>query len=174
MVARLASPKDHALLLRAMPYVGRAHLILVGDGPERNALEELCDELQISDRVEFVGESPTPEVFVDSADIVLLVTRSEGLPLALLEGMRAGKPIIATAVGGIPEVIENGKQGFLVEPDNQADLTSKLQTLVADHDLRLQMGKRARKTYESRFLDHEMLRKTHTLYQDILQHSRGR
>ena len=174
MVARLAPPKDPRLLLRVMPYVDKAHLTLVGDGPERNALEALCDELQISDRVEFVGESPTPEIFIGSAEIVLLITRSEGLPLSVLEGMRAGKPVIATAVGGIPEIIEDGKQGFLVESDNQADLASKLQTLVTDIDLRLQMGKRARKTYESRFLDQEMLNRTHAVYQDILQASTDR
>lgn len=174
MVARLAPPKDPRLLLRVMPYVDKAHLTLVGDGPERNALEALCDELQISDRVEFIGESPTPEIFIGSAEIVLLITRSEGLPLSVLEGMRAGKPVIATAVGGIPEIIEDGKQGFLVESDNQADLASKLQTLVTDIDLRLQMGKRARKTYESRFIDHEMLKRTHAVYQDILQASTDR
>lgn len=169
MVARLAYPKNHTLLLKMMSHLRNTRLTLVGDGPDRSALEALCRDLKISDRVDFVGESTTPEVFIASADIMLLVTRSEGFPLCILEGMRAGKPIIASAVGGIPEAIENGNQGYLINPNDPGDLTYKVQSLVTDVDLRLQMGERARNTYESRFLDREMLRKTDTVYQNSLQ-----
>ena len=174
MVARLAHPKDPTLLLRAMPKLEKTRLTLVGDGPERSTLEALCQDLKINERVTFVGESSTPEVFIAQADIVLLITQSEGLPLAILEGFRAGKPVIGTAVGGIPEAINDGNQGYLVEPGNLSDLVSKLQILVTDQDLRHQMGKRARRTYESYFLDQKMLTKTHDVYQEVLQrHQRG-
>jgi glycosyltransferase involved in cell wall biosynthesis len=174
MVARLAHPKDPALLLRVMSEFRGTSLTLVGDGPGRAALEKLAHHLKIEERVTFIGESPAPERFVATADIVLLITRSEGLPLAVLEGLRAGKPVIATAVGGIPEVITDGDQGFLVKPNCHSDLSSKLRILVHDQSLRNKMGTCARRTYETYFSDKTMLSRTHAIYRDIFRQARSK
>jgi glycosyltransferase involved in cell wall biosynthesis len=93
-----------------------ARLIVVGDGPDRQPLEALAQDLGIAEAVHFVGYQAQPRLFLDLADLFVLASAREGFGLVLVEAMFAGLPVVATAVGGIPNVIENGKTGILVPP----------------------------------------------------------
>jgi glycosyltransferase involved in cell wall biosynthesis len=143
-VARLNRLKDHATALRAMKKlaasVPQARLVLVGDGEERAALEKLTDELQLRGAVLFVGMQTDVARMLAAADLFLLSSVSEGIPLTLLEAMAAGLPSVATRVGGIPEVVVDGQTGLLAEAANPEDLAAKLQAVLADGAQRRRMG----------------------------------
>lgn len=116
-VARFHPVKDHQTALRAWSIVHQqlpdALLILVGDGPERESLEALAQTLDLQDAVRFTGSVDNARKLIPAADLCLLTSLSEGLSVTLLEAMAAGKPILATDVGGNPEAVENSKTGLL-------------------------------------------------------------
>ena len=135
-IGRLTLVKWHELLLRAaatlhgtMPDV---HVLLVGDGPERSRLEHVAGVLGIRDRVHFAGYQPRPERFLQVMDVFALTSRSEGLPLAMLEAWAAGRPVVCSAVGGIPQVVTNGKNGLLFPCGDDGALVDALATLFKD------------------------------------------
>ncbi|HVW38501.1 MAG TPA: glycosyltransferase, partial [Pirellulales bacterium] len=121
-VGRLAEIKRHDLLIRAFARVRlrlpAARLLLVGDGPERRPLEQLAAKLLPADCVRFAGRQAAPERFLQAMDVMALTSRSEGMPLAVLEAWAAGTPVVATRVGGLPELIADGETGLLVESNN--------------------------------------------------------
>lgn len=143
-VARLNRLKDHATALRAMKLLSAdvplVRLVLVGDGEERAALEALTAELGLRDRVIFVGMRKNVAELLGAADLFLLSSISEGIPLTLLEAMAAGLPCAATRVGGIPEVIVDGQTGLLAAPSDPRDLADKLRTMLSDASLRGRIG----------------------------------
>jgi len=110
-----------AFALLAKRECANVHLVLVGDGQQRSALERQCSELRIDEMVHFAGYSETPGDLVAEADVLALPSRSEGIPNVALEAMALGKPVVATAVGGVPEIIEDGVSGRLV-PSERPDL----------------------------------------------------
>ena len=128
IVANLIGYKRHDLFLRAFAIVLRsvpsAQAIVVGDGPERNALMDLASSLDLGDRVEFAGQVPDVRPFVERARVVALTSDHEGLPNALLEAMAMGRPVVARAVGGVPELIEDGREGWLTDADPVCDRRS--------------------------------------------------
>jgi len=121
-VGRLHPVKDHVFLLRACYFLRACGLqfrcLIVGDGPERRKLEFLTGELGIGDIVTLVGHVPHSETndFYDHADLVVLTSRSEGIPLVLMEAMARKKIVLAPAITGIPELVIDGKTGFLYQP----------------------------------------------------------
>lgn len=151
--ARLKRYKGIDVLLRAFATVAPRHrqvrLVLAGDGEERSALEALARELSITDRVSFLGAVPPEHMstLLAEAGALVLPSRTEGLPLAIVEGMACGLPIVATAVGGIPEVIRSGQNGLLVEPENPGQLAEALEVLLTDASLRERLGAAARKAF---------------------------
>ena len=130
-VARLAPPKDVRLLLRALarPDLSNWQLRVVGEGPERMSLRALCHELGLGDRVALNGERSDVAAQLRDADAFVLPTRWEGLPYSILEAMASGLPVIASSVGGIPELVEHGVTGWLVEPGDVTGLADAIQTL---------------------------------------------
>ncbi|HEY8416038.1 MAG TPA: glycosyltransferase family 4 protein [Thermaerobacter sp.] len=121
MVARFEEPKDHATLLRALARVRSPwQLELVGDGPRRPAVRALARELGLSGRVRFHGARGDVARVLAGAQVFALSTRREGLPLAILEAMRAGLPVVASGVGGVPEAVADGETGFVAEPGDAA------------------------------------------------------
>src|SRR5262249_32899351 len=117
MVARCADQKDHSLLLRAFaPITRAAKLVFVGDGPLLPALKTEAEPLVASGRVEFLGERFNIAEILAGSHIFALATKWEGLPLSILEAMRAGLPVIASDVGGVSEAVTEGKTGYLVAP----------------------------------------------------------
>ncbi len=147
-VGRLFEEKGFEYLLRAFQQVKilkpEIKLLIAGDGPLRAPLEQLAKELKISEDVTFLGNITDIPDFFRTIDIFVLSSIQEGIPLALLEAMAAAKPVIATTVGGIPEVIENGRDGVLVAAGKVEDLKNAILSLLEDKNRAKSIAKKAR------------------------------
>ncbi len=150
MVASLRPVKAHDVFLRALALLEPVPQVrLIGDGPERGRLEALVAELGLGDAVTFEGAvRDGARCFLD-AQIAVLSSRSEGLPGVVLEAMGAGLPVVATAVGGVTELVEDQTTGLLVPPDDPAALAAALAELLADPERRAAMGATARTRAEA-------------------------
>jgi len=141
---------DHGTLLagfaKAVSRNRRLHLTLKGDGPEKQRIESLVSSLDLTDAVTVLPKTDHADVPVDlaRADVFVTTSVSDGTPVSLLEAMACGLPVVATAVGGIPEWIENGKTGLLIPPENPDILAEKILMLAEDADCRAALGARAR------------------------------
>jgi glycosyltransferase involved in cell wall biosynthesis len=174
-VARFAAPKDHETLLRAFARLGSfrhppCELVLVGDGPGQSAARQLAFELGIAEWVRFTGYEPDPARTLAEANGFVLSSRSEAFPRSILEAMRAGLPVIASAVGGVMEMVSPGGSGIiLVSPADVAALASALKSLKIDRLQRERMGVAARQTYEARYRLDRMTAETVDLYTTVLK-----
>jgi glycosyltransferase involved in cell wall biosynthesis len=125
--------------------------VIIGDGPDRHLIEHEIDRLALRGKVELLGERrDTPEL-LHAADIFVLATRSESMPMSVLEAMAAGLPVVASEVGGLPEVVTEEQTGLLVPPGDPAALASAIARLLEDRELRVALGarglERARTTF---------------------------
>ena len=149
-VGRLAAPKDPLTLLRALARVRHpARVTLVGDGPEREAVEAEAHSLGLD--VELAGSRCDVAELLARADVFVLSSRSEGAPISILEAMAAGLPVVASDVGGVPELVVDGVTGLLVPPGDPAALAAALERLLADAALRRRLGAAGRERAEERF-----------------------
>lgn len=151
-VTRLRVPKDILTLVRAValqPDLPR--VTVLGDGPDRGVAEAELEERGIADRVELVGDVEDPMPFLDRAQVFVLSTLSEGLPMAVLEAMSAGLPVVASAVGGIPEIVADGETGFLVPPADPQRLGEALLDLIRDAGRAARLGDAGRAAVSARF-----------------------
>lgn len=168
MVARMAHPKDHELLLRALAGVRRPFVLrLVGDGPDRPRLERRVAELGLTHRVEWLGVRRDVAALLADSQVFALISLQEGFPLAVLEAMRAGLPVVASRVGGIAEAVTHGETGFLVERGDELGLRRTLEGLFGDPALRASMGAAGRAAYAARFTVGHMLDRTAAVYRSI-------
>jgi glycosyltransferase involved in cell wall biosynthesis len=141
-VGRLSREKGHADLIRAFPRIRELvgdsplRLVLVGEGPERSRIEELCRVLNLTDLVILAGQQDDINPYYGIADVFLLPSHSEGCPNVLLEAMAAGVPVVASAVGGIPEVATNGRDAILVKKHDVAGFASATAELLKNRELR--------------------------------------
>lgn len=153
--ARLHPVKDHATALRAWKRVAEsrpdARLVLLGDGPLRAELETQARTLGLADHVTFAGQVPDARALLSAGDIALLSSISEGLSVSLLEAMAAGLPVVATDVGGNPELVVNGETGLLTPKGDDAALSDALLSLLGNADRRATMGDAGRKRVVERF-----------------------
>jgi glycosyltransferase involved in cell wall biosynthesis len=144
-VGALRPVKGHDLLIRALPAVVADHptvsLRILGEGPSRESLWRLAEELGVGDRLRLDGAQPPERVraALAEAGAFALTSRSEGMPLALLEAMAAGVPVVATRVGAVPELVEDGVSGLLVEPEDVAGLGRALSLLLGDARVRARL-----------------------------------
>lgn len=169
VVARMAPPKDHETVLRALAGVAFPYdLLLIGDGPRRPALEALARRLGVADRVRFLGARLDVARLLQDAEVLVLSSFSEGFPLTVLEGMRAGLPVVATAVGGVPEAVSDGETGILVPPGDSAALAAALEALAHSADLRRRMGLAGRQVYEARFRLEQQSEATLQIYREVI------
>jgi glycosyltransferase involved in cell wall biosynthesis len=145
-VGRIAPEKDQTLFVRAMSPLldDRRQLIVVGDGPERAKLEASITETWRGQLCHALGARHDVERVLAAFDVFVLTSRTEGLPLVLLEAMAMGLPVVSTAVGGIPDLIEDGVTGFLVPPGDERELTKKLVWLATHPSTGLRVGQAAR------------------------------
>jgi len=157
-----------AAFARMLPQVGNAWLLLVGDGEERASLEDQARRLGLAGRVVFAGWREDVHRVLKAMDIFGFPSRNEGMGKALVEAMYAGLPAVATAVGGIPELLEDGFQGLLVEPGQPEQLAAALVDLAADAEKRRQCGQAARER-ASRYSVERMMEKIETLYEELLE-----
>lgn len=138
-------------LVRAVAEVPGLQLVLVGDGPERARVEEAVRSAGVTDRVRLVGYQADPMPWLDAADLVALPSAAEACPMALLQGMARGLPVVASRAGGIPELVRDGHEGLLVPTGEHAALRDALSRLATDPALRTRMGAAARTRVEDDF-----------------------
>lgn len=172
-VGRLHPQKDYPTLLQAfarlLPQYPEARLLIVGDGPLAAALHTLADELQIATHLIWLSQRTDMPVILSALDIFALASRWEGLPLAVLEAMAAGLPVVATQVGGLPEAVLPGQTGWLVPPGDAPALANALLSLAGDLTLRLQMGAAGRQRAADVFSAEQMANNLQDYYWDKLQ-----
>lgn len=146
MVANLIGYKGHEDVLRALAMLENPPEIrMIGDGGERLQLAQLIDQLNLRQTCSLEGAVPEAEKLFIDAQFALLASHTEGLPNAVLEAMAAGVPVVATRVGGVPELVEDGVTGLLVPPRDPPALAEALAHLAGDADLRVRMGAAARR-----------------------------
>jgi glycosyltransferase involved in cell wall biosynthesis len=172
MVARLAAPKDHTTLLRSFKMICEkgypASLNIVGDGPRRSDLVRMTGELGLEDNVRFMGNRTDVRSILAETDLFVLSTHKEGLPIALLEAMEAGCPIIATDITSISTIITDGVNGLLV-PMNDADALAELIIkLIENPDLAAELSRNARGLIKGRFDIMDTVRRYEALFEDLI------
>jgi len=168
-VGRLVPVKNQSLLLRAFARLRekekKAHLVIVGDGPEGAALQREAVRLKLQRWVHFTGSRRDIPQILASLDLFVLPSLSEGLSLTLLEAMAAGRPVVATRVGGNPEVIEDGHNGLLVTSDDVEELAAALQRLASKRKtLAAGLAKQGRRTVAEKFSLEAMVRAYEKIY----------
>lgn len=170
-VGRFRAPKDFITLVRALARLepGSFRASLIGDGPDRSAIEAELDELGIAPSVRLLGDRPDVRELLARAHVFVCSSRSEGMPISILEAMAAGLPVVASAVGGVPEVVVEGRTGLLVEPGAVAPLAEALSQLIDDPALRERLGRAGREMAEQRY-DLPRFRRSHLeLYERLLR-----
>ena len=156
-VGRMVEVKGLVYLFSAMRIIvsdyPNSKLTLIGDGPLKNKLEWLAGEMSLTENITFIGYVKNTAVpqYLKEADIFVLPSLSEGFPVVIPEAMAAGKPIVASNVGGIPDAVTEGVTGFLVAPENAELLAEKIIYLIEHPEVRVSMGKAGRKKVEERF-----------------------
>ncbi|WP_138733972.1 glycosyltransferase [Modestobacter excelsi] len=170
-VGRLDVQKGFDVLVRAVAALPDVHLVLVGDGPERQALDELVADLGVRDRVMMTGWSAEVSALMGSFDVLAVPSRWEGLPLVVLEAMLAGVPVVATPVGGIPDAVRHERTGLLVPVDDPAALTTALERLSADPAHRGRLATEAAAEARRCFTVEAMVQSYMALHDELL--SRG-
>jgi glycosyltransferase involved in cell wall biosynthesis len=172
-VGRLSPEKAHADLIeatRVMYHRGtRAHLALIGDGPERERLEQFAGAAGLGDRVHFMGQRSKVAPLLQGADVFALPSLTEGLPNAVLEAMAIGLPVVATSVGGVPELVLDGVTGLLVPASEPLALAEALTRMLGWSDAdRRRMGAAGRERVERHFSFEGQARRLEALYADVV------
>lgn len=161
--------KNQPMFLRAaqkiMQKFPEAHFILAGEGELEKYLENLAKELKIAENTHFIGRCEEIPELLSISYACVLTSFAEGFSNSILEYMAAGKPVVATNVGGAAEAIVEGETGFLVSSDNDAELANRLIELLADEDKAERFGKRGREICEAKFSTESQLNETLKLYQ---------
>jgi sugar transferase (PEP-CTERM/EpsH1 system associated) len=171
-VARLDYLKDHATavrtLARVLPHLPDARLVLVGEGPELQAIEEVVRQHGVGAQIRFLGLRKDVARLLSGADLFLLTSVSEGIPLTVIEAMAAGLPVVSTRVGGLPEVVVEGRTGLLEPAGDHAALGRAVCRLAAEPALRREMGHLGRERAETVFSEELMLAQYGALYREML------
>jgi O-antigen/teichoic acid export membrane protein len=169
-VGRLVTWKGIDNVIRVVKSIGEdVGLIVVGDGPEEERLRSLAQELGIADRVCFLGRIDQPSVLsvLGTSDVCVLNSTYEGLPHVVLEAMFVGVPVVATAVGGTPELIEDGRTGLLVDPGDKTGLKVAIERLLASEDFRHELGRNAQAIALARFAPRKSLDQTEAVLNTV-------
>lgn len=164
-VGRLHEQKGFDVLIDAMTRIPQLSVRIVGDGPERDALRARASTSGVLDQLEFVGWLNDPEPELARAEIFVLPSRYEGLPLSIIEAMFAELAIVASDVGSVRELVLDGETGLLVPPDDATALADAITKLANDHDLRRRLGSAAR----ARALEHFSLAGMVDTYQRLYE-----
>ncbi len=171
-IARMAPQKGVGDFIRAAARVaessGEAVFLAVGDGPLRADLERAAVNLNLAGKFFFAGERGDIERIMPCLDVFVLASYTEGLPLTVLESLAAGCPVVATRVGGIPEIITSGVHGLLVEPGDIEGLAGAILSLLGDGEKSRAMGERGRELVMRKFTVEEMVGCTERVYLELL------
>ncbi len=170
MVARLNEQKDQTTLLKSIAKLKKLdfHLDFVGSGTSMEECKGLAQSLEITNKVSFLGDRTDVPSLLAQSQIFILSTHYEGFPISILEAMRAGLPVVATRVNGIPEQIENEKTGLLVPHEDVEALSNALSKLIDSPQMRQQMGEAGRQKFVQEFIVERMVTEVQAVYKEIL------
>ena len=176
-IGRLVPIKDHATLFRALARPGDVlpmHLLVAGDGECRGDLTRLAEALGIRSQVHFLGWRSDLEAILDATDMIVSSSRNEGTPVALIEAMAAGVPVVATAVGGVPDLVQHDVTGWLVPPGDPEALAGAIRRLVVAPTIRARLAAAARPLALDRHGARGLIRRVEELYTGVLADRKGR
>ena len=174
VAGRLFKAKGYPYLIEAIKNLKSKYsgilLFILGEGEERKKLEFQIKKFNLEKNIFLLGQKSNVIDYLEAGDLFVLSSLWEGLPNAVLEAMACGLPVVATNVGGVPEIIEDNLNGFLVEPKNASDLSSKIDKVFnLEEDKIREIKKKARETIEARFSLKEMARSYENLYDKLLE-----
>lgn len=173
LVGRLVPIKGVRFFVAAAEQVAgvipHARFVIVGDGPERDALERQTREMGLDHRFAFLGWRRDLEWLYPDLDVVVLSSLNEGTPVSVIEAMAAGRPVVATRVGGVADVVQDGVTGLLVPPRDPSAMAGAIIRLLGDADERRRMGTAARRSVVSRFAAARMTCDMETLYREMVR-----
>jgi glycosyltransferase involved in cell wall biosynthesis len=177
-VGRLYPQKGYDDLIRAIARIKESYsrpfrCLIFGHGPEEARLRALIDELGVAGEVLLAGRREDIADVVRALDVAVLSSKYEGMPLAILEYMAGGAAIVATAVGGVPELIEDGVHGLLVKPERPEDLAAAMVRLLEDRALGARLGQAAQERQRANFDLEVVVRRLEDLYLELYASSRG-
>ncbi len=171
-VARLSEVKGQDILINAMSkivaQVPEAKLLLVGEGKMEKMLRDQVQRLNLEDHIQFFAIVNKTKEMLSLFDVFAMPSRQEGLGLSIMEAQASGLPVVASRVGGIPSLIEHGKTGILVEPENSEELADAIIKLLQDIDLLKEIGKAGRVFIQKKHSVENMVRKILELYQQCI------
>jgi glycosyltransferase involved in cell wall biosynthesis len=171
-VARLVPIKDHLTALRTLQktvaQLQRTCLVLVGEGPEENAIREFISQNKLEDRVRLLGLRSDVARLLPAGDVFLLTSINEGIPLTVIEAMAAGLPVVSTNVGGVAEVVRDGETGLLAPAGDAEGLARNVLRLGASPEERTRMGRAGRERAFALFSEDEMVAAYDRLYREML------
>jgi len=173
---RLSPVKDYPLMVsiaRILKNNGGFSFVLAGEGPDRERVEQAIFACNLADRFHLKGHLEDMNSYYKDLDLYLNTSMHEGIPMTILEAMARGLPVVAPAVGGIVEIIDDGVEGFLVHSRDPEDYAEKC-LLLQDAELRKQMGQAARKKVEKLFSAEYMSSQYYQLYRDLTEDKMGR
>ena len=175
MVARLAPQKDHITLLRALAGLQdfKWELDLVGEGPLLDQTKGLADSLQLGSRVHFLGQRTDVEQLLARAQVGVLTSNWEGFPISILEAMRAGLPVVASAIAGVGESVRDDETGYLVPRGDVAVLRDRMARVLGDPLLRTRLGSSGRRMYERHFTLEAMVQGALAVYHEVVGASKA-
>lgn len=172
-VARFSHPKNNMELIRAVEqinklYSGSLQLNMVGDGPLLSEAQAYVESYKLEDDVHFLGSRTDVDDILNQNDIFCLISNYEGLPISIIEAMRAEMPIIASDVGGVNELVQDGVNGLLIPRGNIFELVDKLKYILEHKDLIKSMGEASRKIYEEEYTADRMNQKILSVYNEVI------
>ncbi len=178
IVGRLAPIKNHKMLMRiassivqrAERMAGNIRFVIIGDGELRHELERYAEELGIKEMVEFVGWVKDLKKIYEELDIVVLTSLNEGTPVSIIEAMAAGRPVVASDVGGVKDIIKDGESGYLVGSGDEKDFSERLMELINDAEKRRRFGQYGRSLVKDRFSKDRLIKDTEGLYNTMCYH----
>lgn len=172
MLARFSIEKGHRLLIESVRQLisrwPQLIVLLAGDGPLEDEIKAQCAHFGLANNVRFLGYRSDTQNLLAAADIVVLPSRIEGLPLVAVEALASGRAVVGTAVGGTPEVVIDGDTGLVVPPEDPIRFGEALESLLCDPERRMHMGTRGRKLVEERFDVRSQVESTTALYSELL------
>jgi glycosyltransferase involved in cell wall biosynthesis len=173
MVARLAPQKGIMEFIQATAIAAQAwptaSFVLAGDGPLRPEARALCEELGLERRLHLLGHVEWARELIGALDLLVVASLTEGSSVVAMEAMALGKPVVATTVGGVPEVVVDGQTGLLVAPGDAEALGRAIIELLADPERAQEMGERGRQRAASQFDLSDMIERTRAVYADLVR-----
>lgn len=172
-IARFSRQKNNMELIRAVEqinklYSGSLQLNMVGDGPLLSEAQAYVTSHKLENDVHFLGSRTDVDDILNQNDIFCLISNYEGLPISIIEAMRAGMPIIASDVGGVNELVQDEVNGFLIPRGNISELVKKLEYILHNRELIKFMGAASREIYEKEYTAVQMNQKIHMVYNEII------